>query len=58
MAKLYGVGVAWLACEEEEETDVDRDRIELAARELAGLKREDLESVIQLVKSIRSRGRR
>jgi len=55
MAKLYGVGVAWLAGEEQAGADPDRDRIELAAREIAGLKEEDLASVLQLVRSIRSR---
>lgn len=58
MAKLYGVGLAWLACEDEASSDPERDRIELAAREIAGLKRDDLESVLQLVRSIRSRGKR
>lgn len=58
MAKLYGVSLAWLACEEDEATDPDRDRIELAAREIAGLKQADLENVLQLVRSIRARGRR
>jgi transcriptional regulator with XRE-family HTH domain len=56
LASIYGVGVAWLACAESE-ADPDRDRIELAARELARLKREDLENVLQLVRSIRSKGR-
>ena len=55
MAKLYGVGVVWLACGDEEAIDPDRDRIELAAREIAGLKDEDLASVLQLVRSIRAR---
>lgn len=58
MASIYGVSVSWLACEDETSVDADRDRIELAARELAGLKKEDLENVIQLVKSIRAKGRR
>lgn len=55
MAKLYGVGVSWLASEEQDDADPDRDRIELAAREIAGLKAEDLASVLQLVRSIRAR---
>src|SRR5690242_16607703 len=41
MAKMYGVSLAWLACEDDESNDPDRDRIELAAREIAGLKRDD-----------------
>jgi transcriptional regulator with XRE-family HTH domain len=46
MAAIYGVSVSWLACEGAEESDPDRDRIELAARDLAKLKKEDLESVM------------
>jgi transcriptional regulator with XRE-family HTH domain len=58
MAALYGVSVSWLACEGAAQSDPDRDRIELAARDLAKLKKEDLESVIQLVKSIGGKGKR
>lgn len=57
MAEIYGVGVAWLVGEEHGDADPGRDRIELAAREIAGLKKEDLASVLQLVRSIRSRER-
>jgi len=58
MAHIYGASISWLACGEDEAPTPDRDRIELAARELAKLKREDLDSVLQLVKSIRSKDRR
>jgi transcriptional regulator with XRE-family HTH domain len=56
MAGLYGVSLAWLA-DTDEAPEPETDRIELAARELARLKPEDLQSVLQLVRSIRSRGR-
>lgn len=58
IAKLYGVGVAWLACENDDAADPERDRIELAAREIAGLKEADFENVLQLVRSIRARGKK
>lgn len=58
MAKLYGVGVAWLACENDDTADPERDRIELAAREIARLKGADFENVLQLVRSIRTRGKK
>lgn len=58
MAKLYGVGVAWLACENDDTSDPERDRIHLAAREIAGLKEADFENVLQLVRSIRARGKK
>jgi len=57
MARIYGVSISWLACAESDEADPEGDRIELAARELARLKREDLDSVLQLVKSLRSKGK-
>lgn len=58
IAKLYGVGVAWLACENDDAADPERDRIEQAAREIAGLKETDFENVLQLVRSIRARGKK
>ena len=58
MAKLYRVGFAWLACENDDDADPDRDRIQLAAREIAGLKEADFENVLQLVRSIRARGKK
>jgi transcriptional regulator with XRE-family HTH domain len=54
MARIYGVGVGWLT-EEAIAPDPDGDRIQLAARELARLRKEDLETVLQLVRSIRSK---
>ncbi len=54
MAAIYGVGVAWLANEAEERSTVNDYKIMLAARELAKLRKEDLDTVLQLVRSIRS----
>jgi len=58
MAKTYGVGISWLADEAEDNTDANEDRIKLAAREIAGLKEDDLTNVLQLVRSIRTKGKR
>jgi transcriptional regulator with XRE-family HTH domain len=55
MARLYRVAVGWLACEEGGETDPTQDQIQLVAREIASLKPDDLDSVLRLVKSIRSK---
>lgn len=55
-ARIYGVSVSWLACADTEEPDVERDRIELAARKLAKLKPEDLELVLQLLAALRTEG--
>lgn len=56
MAKLYRVGVGWLACEEGDEPDPERDQIQLVAREIASLKEDDLANVLRLVRSIRAKG--
>lgn len=55
MATIYGVGIAWLSDEADERSTIDDDKIKLAARELARLRREDLDTVLQLVRSIRSK---
>jgi transcriptional regulator with XRE-family HTH domain len=52
LSKTYGVSVSWLL--EAEESDVARDRLELAARELGKLKPDDLERLIQLLTSLRT----
>ena len=53
LAKLYGVSVGWLTCEEDPQPDPARDRIQLAARELLNLREEDLDRVLVLIESVR-----
>ena len=55
LARIYGVSVSWLACAESEEESAVQDRIELAARELAKLKPEDLDRLLQLLSALRTR---
>lgn len=50
LAGLYHVDTAWLTGEA---TSMDIDRIELAARELAKLKPDDLNRVMELLKALR-----
>lgn len=50
LAELYEVDIAWLAGTHSVN---DRPRVELAARELAKLKENDLDRVLQLLKSLR-----
>ncbi len=54
-AALYRVSVGWLAEGASDLTGEHADRISLAARELAKLKPEDMESVLGLLKSLRGR---
>jgi transcriptional regulator with XRE-family HTH domain len=53
LAEIYGVSVSWLACSETETPDPAQDRIELAARELAKLKKADLDRVLDLLSALR-----
>jgi transcriptional regulator with XRE-family HTH domain len=49
-AEVYGVSVSWVARDESEVSDPS---VELAARELAKLKKEDLDTVLQLLRTLR-----
>lgn len=53
LARIYGVSVSWLAGAESKGDD---PRIELAARELAKLKPEDLDRLLQLLSTMREEG--
>jgi transcriptional regulator with XRE-family HTH domain len=53
LAEIYGVSVDWLACTDTDSTDEMKDRIQLAARELAKLKKEDLEKVLGLLSALK-----
>jgi transcriptional regulator with XRE-family HTH domain len=52
-ADLYSVDMDWLAGRGEQEVDPLRDKLQLAARKVAGLKKGDLEKVIDLLTSLR-----
>ncbi len=60
MAHMYGVSTSWLLNDNDDTamSDVDQARVELAARELARLKPEDLDRVLQLLMALRSQGGR
>ena len=49
-ANLYGVSTSWLICNEPE---VASPAVELAARELSKLRQEDLDSVLELLRTLR-----
>jgi transcriptional regulator with XRE-family HTH domain len=50
---LYGVDIGWLSCSDSTQVDANRDRLELAARELSKLKKSDLDKVIELLSALR-----
>jgi transcriptional regulator with XRE-family HTH domain len=49
-AKHYGVSTAWLVNENESEND---PAVELAARELSNLDKEDLDRILRLLRSLK-----
>lgn len=49
-ADVYGVSLSWLTANEPEMSDPE---VELAARELAKLKKEDLDAVMRLLRTLR-----
>ena len=54
IAEIYDVSVAWLLGEAPEILDAQDPRLELAARELAKLKPDDLERLLRLLAVMRS----
>ncbi len=55
-ARIYGVSVSWLVGAEAEDENAAQVRIELAARELAKLKPEDLDRLLELLSALRTQG--
>ena len=53
MAEIYGVSVDWLACSDSDAPNESRDKIQLAARELAKLKKHDLDKVLDLLSALK-----
>jgi len=53
LAEIYGVSIGWLACADTNSPDEARDRIQLAARELAKLKKHDLDKVLDLLSALK-----
>lgn len=54
LAELYDVSVVWLIGEAPETLDTQDPRLELAARELAKLKPDDLERLLKLLAAMRT----
>ena len=50
---FYKVPLSWLACADDGASDEDSERIELAARELSKLRKEDLDRVLDLLAAFR-----
>lgn len=52
-ANVYDVSIPWLMGEDSKLENALQDRVELAARELAKLKQEDVDVVLRLLRSLR-----
>lgn len=55
-ARIYGVSISWLAGTEAEGESAGQIRVELAARELAKLKPDDLDRLLELLSALRTQG--
>jgi transcriptional regulator with XRE-family HTH domain len=53
LARIYGVNTSWLSGTESQEA---AEKVELAARELAKLKPDDLDRLLQLLSTLRTEG--
>jgi len=53
LSEIYAVSISWLAGVDPRNEDVEQDKIELAAREIAKLKKEDAERLWELLKVFR-----
>jgi transcriptional regulator with XRE-family HTH domain len=56
LAEIYGVSLNWLVSTNPDCADGSNDRIQLAARELAKLKNNDLERVLELLQALKETG--
>ena len=52
-ADIYSVNISWIAVEKDDYENTNKDKIELAARELSKLKKEDLDSVINFLSTLK-----
>ncbi|GAB7027549.1 helix-turn-helix domain-containing protein [Geotalea toluenoxydans] len=57
-ADLYEVDMDWLSGKDADEVDLVRDRLQLAARQVANLKTEDLDKVIDLLTSLKMKDKK
>lgn len=56
LGQIYDVNIAWLIAADDDEPSPESARIELAARELAKLSKEDLERLLGLLRALRKSG--
>ena len=56
LAELFDVDVAWLGGEGADAVDPHDNKLQLAARELQKLKPDDLERLLKIIASMRTRG--
>lgn|SRR5574344_778218 len=56
MSDIFEVDINWLAGKGENNSNVQRDRIQLAARNIASLKTEDINKIVDLLESLKPQG--
>jgi transcriptional regulator with XRE-family HTH domain len=55
LAGIYDVSLDWLTSKDSEQDSQSKDKIQLAARELAKLKDNDINKILQLLSALRSK---
>jgi transcriptional regulator with XRE-family HTH domain len=55
-AELYSVDLEWLAGKDENQVNKIRDELFLAARNAKGLKVEDIEKIVDILTSLKTKG--
>ena len=56
MSDIFEVDINWLAGKGESKNDEQRDKIQLAARNISSLKPEDIDKIVSLLESLKPQG--
>ncbi len=56
MSDIFEVDINWLAGKGESKNDEQRDKIQLAARNISSLKPEDIDKIVNLLESLKPQG--
>jgi len=53
LSSIYDVSISWLACDDSNESNIQKDKMYLAARELSKMKDEDIDHLFTILKSMK-----
>jgi transcriptional regulator with XRE-family HTH domain len=58
LAEIYGTNIEWLAPSGKKQVNIDKDTLELAARELSKLDKKDLQRILGLLNALQTKGKK